>query len=71
MSRPESNGEFAKRIIDERKTSLTEAERELRNIYAGLALPALINVAPQKIPPEMIANEAFALADAMLERSRK
>jgi hypothetical protein len=57
------------------KKPLTEAERELRNIYAGMALPAVIaarpDLAQECIHHDFFADQAFKLADAMIIRSRK
>jgi hypothetical protein len=51
---------------------LTGPELELRNIYAGLALPSVITLTDGVMSrPSIIADNAFSIADAMLERSRK
>jgi hypothetical protein len=78
MSRPQSNGEFVKETIEKLanagdRDKLTDAERELRNIYAGLALPAVINNVADVFneDPKLLANVAFTIADAMIIRSRK
>jgi hypothetical protein len=54
---------------------IADAERELRNIYAGLALPGLIARIPAdgydiSTKFENVADKAFDLANAMIIRSR-
>jgi hypothetical protein len=74
MSRPESNGEFAKRVIDktEADAPVTPEERELRNIYAGMAITSIMTIPRDaNVSYETIADKAFELADAMIIRSRK
>jgi hypothetical protein len=51
---------------------LSPEERELRNVYAGLALSGLIMSNDEAtIDPDATADDAFDLADAMIKRSRK
>jgi hypothetical protein len=43
----------------------------LRDYFAGLAMQGFINVAPISVPNSDICDEAYQIADAMLEERSK
>lgn len=46
---------------------MNEHESNLHDLYAGLAMIALLNKAPKSVTPEEMAYVAYEQADAMLQ----